>query len=1497
MKKHLLLTISALLLAVGAAFAGVERTSATEYVDKPVGSVANTPLARHIKKPNTLGTVARQGLVAKAHAARAAAKGHFEGLRTYPQISWGEFDQSGRPNILWQTSSRASVGFVLDGKVYAFYNTVSQTYELLSLGLNVFDQATGKLLESTPYSVFDDKDKVVYAAAYNETEGVAYVMTDNGAGSYLMQKYNPVTKAFSLIAKLPGSTAYPMAMAWHPRNNGIYMISDGAYLERFNVSKGAFTRVGDTGLLIDEEEYGFPGAMVYSPKDEAFVALIEQGEAYTGFYTVNPLTGKATATTSLNDGSQWRILICTDTNAETTAPEAPTAVTASFAGASLSGTLEVTLPAATVGGTALSGDVYAVVSEGTTVLSNTVKGAPGAKVSVPLTLTSGAHVLSVAAMIKSGNENLTGPAVKVNVSVGNDVPAAPTNVVLSENQVSWTAPVAANGGFLDVSTLKYNVYINGELVAGSPFTGMKAAITIPTTGNIAKVAAVEAVAGDYVSPRGVSPVWVGRQPYGIPCLIAPLEGEVNLNDAVINQISIINSNNDNRTWIYDEQKEQTGGFYYLCSHDNNGDDWLVLPQMRFEKAGYYRLSLEVWCGSNDYFASDEKFEVGFGREASATGLKVISDVYTVTPKKNFEPYELNIYVATAGNYYIGLHCVSDVAHYRLYARNFLVEAAQGTAAAPAAVTDLKATAAENGALKVNVSFTMPTLDVDGKALAAGASLKAVVSSSEASETVTGAPGQKITTQVAAAQGDNTIAVRVMGEDGATSPASSVELYVGMDVPAYVDLSKVISADNMTATLVWTLPTAGLTGGYVEPSECQYEIYRRSESGSYIKIADAGIGATQWSFTVPAGTAQDIYQFGVRPVNVAGAPDSFAVCDVMLGVLNTLPMKELFRTNGENVINNYDPIGIQNIAEQYCSWAFVNPKDYDREGNATQTALTAYYQGYGQVTFPRFSTVGADNVKISVSLCHDTMSSSEVIIAVVTPDNNFVPLETLDLTQDTGWYTTSVSLPAECLGQGWAGLVIRCYNPTHFHMFMMDGYTIEVSNSNGVALEKVSATGKVRIGSECQVDVQLANYTASSVDVPALKAEFKAESGLVTALTPVAGSATSIARGEKAVVSYKFTAAPEHLGIGFVNVEIADPAKRDGAGTGDARINVVKGYGSYVSDLSASVAGDKVTLSWSDLVIKDKVTEDFEDFNIWERGETLGDFRNLDYDLQTTYGISGVTYPGKYEATAFEIFAGSEFSAAELQAFSGDQYAVAFSPDSRATSPADDWLISPRVAGGSKVEMQILAPSNEFGEETVEVLYSKGGADTSEFETLGTYTTQNMQWQKIEFTLPEAANYFALHYTGFDTFCLMIDDITFVPFESAGTVKAYKVFANGVQIGTTATTTFTTDLPAAGAEYYVVPVLALAGEADVECTRSNVARVGLSGVDDFAVTVKVAAVDGGIVISGFDGAASVYGVDGKLLAAPANVSAETFVAVPAGVYVVAVDGKTYKVAVR
>ena len=164
---------------------------------------------------------------------------------------------------------------------------------------------------------------------------------------------------------------------------------------------------------------------------------------------------------------------------------------------------------------------------------------------------------------------------------------------------------------------------------GQPVRGTELAVTLPAYGPVAHVAQVEAMAGDAVSPPPRR-THMGQQPFGLPCSIAPVTGETKLAADVINLFTSLDVNNDKRMWIYDEQKEQTGGFLLpLATARTRPTTGSFCPQMKFPRAGYYRLSMEVSAGYQGYLADTESFEIGFGKEAHAPSLTVISDVTTL----------------------------------------------------------------------------------------------------------------------------------------------------------------------------------------------------------------------------------------------------------------------------------------------------------------------------------------------------------------------------------------------------------------------------------------------------------------------------------------------------------------------------------------------------------------------------------------------------------------------------------------------------------------------------------------------------------------------------------------------------------------------------------------------------------------------------------------------------------------------------------------------------
>ncbi len=139
--------------------------------------------------------------------------------------------------------------------------------------------------------------------------------------------------------------------------------------------------------------------------------------------------------------------------------------------------------------------------------------------------------------------------------------------------------------------------------------------------------------------------------------------------------TIIDANNDGSTWSFDIANAAR----YHYSQANAGDDWLVSPRVSLKAGKKYHFSIDTKAQNATY---PERFEVKAATEntaeALAAGVEVIpsTDVnYALLRTSETEEFT----VAESGEYYIGVHAISDKDMYYLTADNFLIEAAPATA--------------------------------------------------------------------------------------------------------------------------------------------------------------------------------------------------------------------------------------------------------------------------------------------------------------------------------------------------------------------------------------------------------------------------------------------------------------------------------------------------------------------------------------------------------------------------------------------------------------------------------------------------------------------------------------------------------------------------------------------------------------------------------------------------------------------------------------------------
>ncbi len=1451
----------------------------------------------------------------KAPARAASISGKLEGALCYSSgiindtKGWYNGITANNHKLAWSLDSyyRYSgphAAFVKDDKVYTLSYT-NTTTGIQDAGYMTFDLATGNKLEEGSFDIFQGYDVCAYFAAYDYDKDIVWAITYNKSGNAAaMQTYNTDTHTFTYVADISYSMI-PLTFAYCPVDGCLYGIDDTADLVKWDYTSNKFVKVGSTGFPTDE----YLGAMVYSPADNGFLAILDNYDTESTELILFPINGSSHTVIGARANSEtWATLYVSDQYAPAGAPMAIESddMTIDFTDGSLTGSVSATLPTKDVDGNDLTDRVYMVLTVDDEEVSRR-SGNPGERIAIDATLTEGEHKIKLTPFVYSGLNELRGASTVVTRYIGIDTPAAPSKVTIAPTKVTWTAVTeGVHKGYIDVAAIKYNVYVDGVKMNSAPVSGTSLDVTMPA-GSVSHKAAVEAVGGDgKVSARTESESIVTSTTLELPVYIAPEEGQQDLDEAVIDMFEIIDVNGDGKTWNYDRQNPYTGGFYQLCASDETApsDDWLMLPGINFpDAAGFYKLEMEVGCPDHYFQQGPEVLEVAVGPSADPSAMTVITPATEYVKQKgkemNWVKYEQIFQVTSAGVNYIGLHCITPQSYYRIYARHFRVTAINTSASAPAAVTGLTATRGENGALNATVKFNLPSVDREGKTLTAS-SIKAVVKCGEISNEVSGTPGSEQTTVIATKQGLNDISVTTW-DGNVEGETVHVEVYTGEDSPQSVALDYAISADNRTLTLSWTLPATGPNGYNVDPAKCSYDIYRYlSASSAWVKY-DTVEGEMSWTYQVGENEAQKVEQFGVFARNaIGGSGDTYPIMSAVLGKPYTLPMVEAFPTNSQDeVLLSYEPMFIQGLTELSPWWGFADPAEVDpAAANASSTALYAQYQGIGQLDLPKFSTVGCTNVKVGLSIFFGGISVKQVEVFATCDDIMMQPLASYGPADGSGWEMKEISLPAAFNGKQWVAISIRVTNEDFNCIFLMDRY--EIRNLDGVDFKVAEFTGDFRLnmGDHGEYFASVENNGAEPAAAPGVTLGIYRGSQLLRNVEMIGDPDNStINPGERMDYAFALDADRELLGKGVMRFKIEGTDVDMDNNESAVAFHVLNGNIPVVDDLEAVAADGNVNLSWGEA----RILEDAEVTMPFTYGSAMGAFKNIDVDGERVYGLSNIAYVGKYQPKAYQAIPVSDIGNPLITSHSGDIMLMAMSPASG--NAAEDYLISPAVEGGSKVTFYATSITDQFGEETLKFMVSTTDDDPELFTEVETFTLPSPAWTRFDVQLPADARYFAIVYVSADRFGLLLDDIYYTPAAPKAVVNGYNVYRTNVAVAQGVSGLTYTDANVADGRYmYNVAVSALLNGAVEEGNMSSpvyvtMESVGIGNVDESA-KASIYALEGAVGLTGFEGhTVMIYTVDGRLVASAKVTDAKAVVPVAPGTYMVRCATSAAKLHIR
>lgn len=431
-----------------------------------------------------------------------------------------------------------------------------------------------------------------------------------------------------------------------------YNTMEGAF---FGIDhKGNFARLEKDGFksIISHIDFNFQpgiiGGMVYNPKENLYYANIG---SYNSSYlmTISP-DGKWDVYYELPDNNQLCFMVTPEeTVLDPLTPEKPMVDAVNFAAGATTGKISFTLPDKLIDGSPIK-DKLIVVSLLDGVEYSRLQAEAGETVTIEYeNLTPDVHYFGMYVTYDTRNSQ----TLLYSKYIGPDIPMTPTNVVLTDQSVSWTAVTEGiHDGYLDLNNLKYNVVVNGQEYGSTSETQMN--IILPDEELQLFVAEVYAESDGMKSAPGKSKGIVAGHPFDLPMTIVPTPEQAQM-------VQIFDKNGDGYFWYYDSEYES-----FCCDYSDYGvqnDDWLVMPPFRITD-NTVECSLSFLIANLNSYYPDERIEVYLGQVDKSGNIEMTDELIAPFAPEAFvadghQEVTTEFKVHGQGTYYIGFHWISE----------------------------------------------------------------------------------------------------------------------------------------------------------------------------------------------------------------------------------------------------------------------------------------------------------------------------------------------------------------------------------------------------------------------------------------------------------------------------------------------------------------------------------------------------------------------------------------------------------------------------------------------------------------------------------------------------------------------------------------------------------------------------------------------------------------------------------------------------------------------
>jgi hypothetical protein len=1383
-------------------------------------------------------------------------------------------------------------GVYANGKFY--YVSYLSFMGYILADLNVCDFETWKVEESIPVEVGAVARDMTYDP---ETGNVYGCFMNDDADGWVFGRMSLETGERTVLSELD---LVFVVIAANSKGEvyGIDLLGD---LYKFDKLTGAKTLIGNTGR---KPAYSASGC--FDMRTDKLYWECMESDAVARVFEVNVSDASVTLSTTLPDSSELVAMFIPVPEADDDAPAAVDDLTVNFDGASLTGTINFSLPVSTFAGDLLSGDLHYVVTQNEVALLSG-DAAAGTKLSLPVTVsTDGDYRFAVTVSNSVGKS----PVALVEQWVGYDIPASVTNLKLAKadapNKVklTWTAvTTTVHNGFINSDDVRYKVVrLPDNVVASESQAETSFEETLPAEAELTTYSyEVTAINNNYSS--------VATQSNALSIGVASLPFKETFDENGIDLFYVVDVNGDGFTWTYDGTWE-AARIRYSSANDYTApkDDWLFAPLVALKNDRLYHFSFDTRC----YMTSEpERIEVKLGKAQSVEAMT--QEVFPVIAVTNdvLKTYDKYISVAEAGNYSFGIHACSLADKMYLYVDN--VEIAEGPLlGTPAAVTNVSAVAGANGALTATVSFNAPTKTVEGGDLSEISAIRVFRNNAIVKMVNNPAPGEAVTFEDnGAKQGNNTYTFICDNSIG-TGFSATTTVFVGHDYPGLVSNVRAVD-NNGTVTITWDAPTKGANGGYFDADALSYIVTRANDETI---VANKTTALTATDANPPlGGYQQEFFAYYVYAVSPAGVGDGLMSNIVPVGEAFALPFKESFP--GCTLTN--DPWDVEAPDDSNGSWSLVaegtNPEALPQDNDGGMVCFMPSEEGDKATLYTgKIDFTNASNPILQFYYYYISGSRDYLTIYISADGAEFEKLQVLSYYSqncETGWQSYTVNL-SKYASAKYVQLAFEAESYDGSYYQYLDNIKVRNLYNYNLSVDALNVPKRLKVGSASDVVATVDNTGI----VPASKYTVNL---LVNG--DVIDSQEGVSLMQDETNDFTFSVTPTvHFGKEAVlTAEVVWDKDEDAIDNSlsAAAVPVTQPNYPAVDDLEASLNDNEVTLTWNEPLPSDAdgspVVDGAESYKAFAIAN-VGDWTMVDRDKSATYGIgdssgSTLAYDNAGKAMAFMVFnpgaAGivTDGSVAENVVWAPYEGSQMFAAFASSDGQNDDWMISPELTGeAQEISFFVKTVVDTWGLEQYEVLYSSTGDDVNDFVKIGATREAPDEWTEVKVVLPAGARYFAIRCVSTDCFAFLVDNIKYLPLSAVReelSLIGYNVYCNRTKLNTDPVEelTFVDTIAADETRDYYVTAVYDKGESPI----SNIVSVSTSGVGKVsaASSIKVVGEHGAVrVLNAAGSDVTIYAVDGRLVAKRHDIGNNAKINVLNNtIYAVRVGNNSYIVAVK